>query len=265
MRQDKKLMLGMAILFFITFVSLGTLVVTEKLAPYYTDKIKEKMTDYINENYPDEKGNLKLGKISYKTQTYQAKVTNKNNNNLYFTITYKDKKITDTYKKDYLEGNTLLKTIENNLEKKIEENLNQKATISFPLTLNKYNNQIKEKLINNNIDNINVYNIELSIFTKLKANDIETIINNIDSTITSLHSININPNHYTINIKSKEERKMLTIYDLTDTTLQKEQLTHILNYIMIDNENEEITEGEKLVDQYSLSYEYRRYGDEKDE
>ena len=43
MKQDKKLILGMALLFFITFVSLGTLVVTEKLAPYYTDKIKIKM------------------------------------------------------------------------------------------------------------------------------------------------------------------------------------------------------------------------------
>ena len=162
MRQDKKLMLGMAILFFITFVSLGTLVVTEKLAPFYTDKIKENM-------------------------------------------------------------------------------------------------------INNNLDNINVYDIELSIPAKLKATNMETIVNDINTTVTNLHSININPNHYTINIKSDEERRMLTIYDLTDATLQKDSLTHVLNYIMIDNEKEEITEGEKIVDQYSLSYEYIRYGDEEDE
>ena len=50
MRQDKKLILGMALLFFITFVSLGTIVVTEKLAPYYTDKIKIKMNECLEQN-----------------------------------------------------------------------------------------------------------------------------------------------------------------------------------------------------------------------
>ena len=265
MRQDKKLMLGMAILFFITFVSLGTLVVTEKLAPFYTDKIKERMTDYINEKYPTEKDNLKIGKITYQAQVYKAKVTNKKNDNLYFTITYQNKDIKDTYQKDYSKGKTLITTIEKNLEKKIKDNLNIETTISFPLTLNKYTNQIKENMINNNLDNINVYDIELSIPAKLKATNIETIVNDINTTVTNLHSININPNHYTINIKSDEERRMLTIYDLTDATLQKDSLTHVLNYIMIDNEKEEITEGEKIVNQYSLSYEYIRYGDEEDE
>ena len=58
MRQDKKLILGMALLFFITFVSLGTIVVTEKLAPYYTDKIKLKMNEYLKQNYPKESDNF---------------------------------------------------------------------------------------------------------------------------------------------------------------------------------------------------------------
>ena len=62
MRQDKKLILGMALLFFITFVTLGTLVVTEKLAPFYTDKIEKKFINYINKNYKDEKANFKIGK-----------------------------------------------------------------------------------------------------------------------------------------------------------------------------------------------------------
>ena len=97
MRQDKKLILGMALLFFITFVSLGTIVVTEKLAPYYTDKIKLKMNEYLKQNYPKESDNFKLGKITYKTQKYTAKVTNKTNKNLYFTISYNNKIVKDSY------------------------------------------------------------------------------------------------------------------------------------------------------------------------
>ena len=98
MRQDKKLILGMALLFFITFVTLGTLVVTEKLAPFYTDKIEKKFINYINKNYKDEKENFKIGKITYKATVYKVKVTNKNNKDLYFTMTYQNKKIKSTYK-----------------------------------------------------------------------------------------------------------------------------------------------------------------------
>lgn len=261
MKQDKKLMLGMAILFFITFVALGTLVVTEKLAPLYTDRVREKIKDYIATNYNDEKDNLKIEKITYKAQTYQAKVSNKQNKDLYFTITYKNKKITDTYKKDYLEGKTLLTTIENNLEEKIKDKLNIDVTITFPLTLNKYTNQIRENIITNNLEKVNVYNIKLSIDGKLRADQIPVITNQIQTLMNQIHELQINPNHYTININHQTERKKLTIYDLTDNTIQTQTLTQALYYIMIDNE-EEITNKENFLEENHISYEYRRYGDE---
>ena len=77
MKQDKKLILGMALLFLITFVSFGTIVVTEKLAPFFTDKIKTKFETYIEKNYKDDKNNLTIGKITYKNQQYKAKISNK--------------------------------------------------------------------------------------------------------------------------------------------------------------------------------------------
>ena len=146
MKQDKKLILGMALLFLITFVSFGTIVVTEKLAPFFTDKIKTKFETYIEKNYKDDKNNLTIGKITYKNQQYKAKISNKKNKNWYFYITYQNKKIKDTYKEDYLEGKTLLTSIERKIEKKVKDELNQKVTITFPLTLNKYTNQIKENV-----------------------------------------------------------------------------------------------------------------------
>lgn len=259
MRQDKKLILGMALLFFITFVSLGTLVVTEKLAPYYTDKIKVKLEEYLNKNYPEEIDNFKLGKITYKAQTYKAKVTNRNNKNLYFTMTYNNKKIKDTYKKDYLEGKTLLSKLENNLEKKIKDNLNINTEIIFPLTLNKYTNKIKENIINNNLDELNIYNIKITINSSLKYENISNLITEINNRIQEIHSLNINPNHYTIVINSKKENKSLTIENLTDRTLTPETLTQIINYIMIEDET---SFGKNIIKENNIDYEYKRYGDE---
>ena len=67
MKQDKKLMLGMTILFLITFIIFGTIVTTEKLAPFFTDRIKTKFETYLKENYKQENKNLKIGKITYKS------------------------------------------------------------------------------------------------------------------------------------------------------------------------------------------------------
>lgn len=259
MRQDKKLILGMAILFFITFVSLGTLVVTEKLAPYNTNKIKNNLKEYLNKNYPEEIDNFKLGKITYKLQVYKVKVTNKKNKELYFTITYNNKKIKDTYKKDYLEGKTLLSKLENDLEKKIKENLNINTKITFPLTLNKYTNKIKENIINNNLDELNIYNIKITINHSLKPENISNLITEINNKIQEIHSLNINPNHYTIVINNKKENKSLTIENLTDKTLNPENLTQIINYIMIEDEN---SIGKSIIEKNNIDYEYKRYGDE---
>lgn len=261
MRQDKKLMLGMALLFFITFVCLGTLVVTEKLAPYYTDKIEKRMKAYIDKNYPQEKDNLKIGKISYRAQTYKAKVANRENKNLYFTITYQNKKISDTYKKDYLQGKTLLTATENKLEKKINKKLDIEAKIIFPSTLNKYTKQIRENIIKNNLNDIRIYNIEFTIKNKISISEVNNIVLNIQNTITQLKEINITPNYYTINIENDKQGKILTIKKLTNNTLQPEILTQIITYILTDNEND-ITEENNILEQYNLSYEYRKYGDE---
>lgn len=259
MKQDKKLILGMALLFFITFVSLGTLVVTEKLALYYTDKIKIKMEKYLNENYKEEIENLKLGKITYKTQTYTAKVTNKKNKDLYFNITYKNKKITDTYKKDYLEGKTILSKLETTIEKEIKENLNINTTITFPLTLNKYTKNIQQNIINNNIEQLNIYNIKFNINSSLQTEEISTLVAQIINQIQNIHTLNINPNYYTIKINSKKENKSLTIKNLTEKNLNQENLTQIIYYIMIEDEN---SIGNNIIKDNNIKYEYKRYGDE---
>lgn len=249
MRQDKKLMLGMTILFLITFIFFGTLVTTEKLAPYYTDKIKERFENYIKENYKEENNNLKIGKISYKNQQYKAKVSNKNNKDLYFTITYQNKEITDTYKKDYLEGRTLLNKLEKNLEEKIKENTDQSVTISIPLSLDKYTNKIQENLINNNLENTKIYDIEFTINSNI---EITSIVNKIEEIIAELSSMNIYPNHYNITINNKKSK--LTINNLTNNTIEKTTLTKIISDIITNNESD-------IIKTNNISYQYTNKGE----
>ena len=249
MRQDKKLMLGMTILFLITFIFFGTLVTTEKLAPYYTDKIKERFENYIKENYKEENNNLKIGKISYKNQQYKAKVSNKNNKDLYFTITYQNKEITDTYKKDYLEGKTLLNELEKNLEEKIKENTDQSITISIPLSLDKYTNKIQENLINNNLENTKIYDIEFTINSNI---EIISIVNKIEEIIAELSSMNIYPNHYNITINNKKSK--LTINNLTNNTIEKTTLTKIISDIITNNESD-------IIKTNNISYQYTNKGE----
>ena len=249
MRQDKKLMLGMTILFLITFIFFGTLVTTEKLAPYYTDKIKERFENYIKENYKEENNNLKIGKTSYKNQQYKAKVSNKNNKDLYFTITYQNKEITDTYKKDYLEGKTLLNELEKNLEEKIKENTDQSVTISIPLSLDKYTNKIQENLINNNLENTKIYDIEFTINSNI---EITSIVNKIEEIIAELSSMNIYPNHYNITINNKKSK--LTINNLTNNTIEKTTLTKIISDIINNNESD-------IIKTNNISYQYTNKGE----
>lgn len=249
MRQDKKLMLGMTILFLITFIFFGTLVTTEKLAPYYTDKIKERFENYIKENYKEENNNLKIGKISYKNQQYKAKVSNKNNKDLYFTITYQNKEITDTYKKDYLEGKTLLNELEKNLEEKIKENTDQSVTISIPLSLDKYTNKIQKNLINNNLENTKIYDIEFTINSNI---EITSIVNKIEEIIAELSSMNIYPNHYNITINNKKSK--LTINNLTNNTIEKTTLTKIISDIITNNESD-------IIKTNNISYQYTNKGE----
>ena len=229
MKQDKKLILGMALLFLITFVSFGTIVVTEKLAPFFTDKIKTKFETYIEKNYKDDKNYLTIGKITYKNQQYKAKISNKKNKNWYFYITYQNKKIKDTYKEDYLEGKTLLTSIERKIEKKI----------------NKYTNQIKENLISNNLKEIKTYDITLTITTPTLTT--ENINKELEKRIQELYQIDIYPNHYTIKINSKDEK--LTLTNLTEKTMKKEYRTQIINDI-INNTNSNIIKENNITYNY---------------
>ena len=65
-------------------------------------------------------------------------------------ITYKNGKITDTYKEDYLEGKSLLNNLNNNMTKEINNKTKDTYKINFISTLDNYNSQVQDKIINEN-------------------------------------------------------------------------------------------------------------------
>ena len=106
---------------------------------------------------------------------------------------------------------------------------------------------------------MNIYNIKFNINSSLQTEEISTLVAQIINQIQNIHTLNINPNYYTIKINSKKENKSLTIKNLTEKNLNQENLTQIIYYIMIEDEN---SIGNNIIKDNNIKYEYKRYGDE---
>ena len=158
MSEQNKLTMQMAIFFLIVFVSFGTLVVKEKQNILFKPKIENSINEYISNNYNDL--DLKKSEVKIENNKFIMKVMNKTNENLYFYITYYKKEITDTYQKDYIEGNSLIPYINKQIENKINNIYNVNAKVTITNTLDNYSSQIKEKLLKEDkLENLKIYNL----------------------------------------------------------------------------------------------------------
>ena len=127
--------------------------------------------------------------------------------------------------------------------------MNKNVTISFPLTLDKYTDKTKEKIIKHDLDNINLYNIKFSINNTLEPTSIMEKLNTITEKLTQ---ININPNQYTVTIN--DNSKKLIISNLTKQTLEKNNLLQIINDIINNNESE-------IIKTNNITYQYTNKGE----
>ena len=173
MKEQKKLTLGMAIFTFIIFVSFGVIILNEKSAPYFAPKIEKKLIDYLKTEYKDEYNDFDIGTTIYSKTKYNLKVTAKKNKNLYFNIFYDNKKITDTYEKDYKQGKTLLNSITKKIEDELKNKYNQDFNIIMSKSLDEYSKQIQDNLIlKNDLMSLKIYTLETTITSKWNTNDI---------------------------------------------------------------------------------------------
>jgi hypothetical protein len=154
------------------------------------------------------------------------KVESKENENHYFYINYYNKKITDTYKKDYVEGKNLLMHIKKKLKKDINSKTNANCDIEITNTLDKYTSIVQERIIKE--DNL----LELKFFIVKKELIIddwneENITNKINKFIDKF--TDITPKSYTITITNKDDpTESIEIKNITDN-VSKEIISDIIN------------------------------------
>ena len=165
----KSLKIQYAVFFMLVIVAFSSIVLSEKMYPLLSNKVDEKLETYIKDNYKDL--DIESDKTIYKNTKFQKKVYNKDNKNLYFTIYYRNKKIKDDYKKEYVEGNTFLKYISKLIEKDIKNKTNYNSKVSINKKLNNYNDDIKERLIKEkDLSELSIYNVRIKIKTKYDKN-----------------------------------------------------------------------------------------------
>jgi len=240
MNKQKKLSFERGIFVFIVFVLLGVIVVTEKFGSIMIPKATKKINNYIEENYKDL--NLKTNEVTFKNTTYTMKVESKENKNHYFYINYYNRKITDTYKKDYVEGKNLLNHIKKKLKKTITNKTNTNCDIEITSTLNKYTDVVRNRIIKE--DNL----LELKFYIIKKELVIENwneedITNKINNFINKFEDIT--PKSYTITITNKDDiTESIEIKNITNT-LSKE----IINDIINDNKSD-------LLKENKITYKY---------
>lgn len=246
MRQEKRLRLKMTIFYLIIFVSFGVIVLNEKLAPLNINKIDKKFNTYINDNYSEIKDELKKTKTDYKKTKYQLKIINKKNKNYYFYLYYSNKKITSTYKKDYIEGQSILKYLNKKLTKEINTLTNDNYIVTINNKLNDYNTYTKEQIINeNNIINLKIYTLSKSIIIN-NFNDTE-IIKELNNMININDKNNINPESYNITLTSKNDnKKEIIIYNITDEIIKSNDINNIINDI-INNKKSDIIKKNNIT------------------
>ena len=227
MNSKKSLIYGQALIFLIIFVSFGVIIINEKGQFLFSKKINEKINTYLKENYTDLNSSINKSELNYINTTYKMKITSKKNKNLYFYLTYKNGKITDTYKEDYLEGKSLLNNLNNKMTKEINSKTKDTYKINFISTLDNYNSQVQDKIINeNNLLNLKFYYIEKEI--TINSFDSYTITNEIIKNINNLLSNNITPKYYEFTFINKND--ITTSLKLSNIKEEKTILLSLFRY-----------------------------------
>lgn len=249
MEKEKRLTIEMFIFCFIIFVLFGIIVANEKLAPLNIKKVNQKFINYIEENYKDIKDEISIEKTIYKNTKYRLKVKNKTNSNLYFYIYYSNKKITSTYKNDYIKGEKFLKTIEQKIEKKINKITNKNYKVEIKNTLNNFNTYTRQNLLEEkNLTNLQIYNITLD--STINNFNTTEIINSITELTSFLEKNNITPKTYNIIFTLKNNpTKSLQINNLTNDLIKSNDLNLIISDI-INKESSNILTNNNITYKY---------------
>lgn len=188
-KKMNSLMLGQALLFGIIIVFFGFIIVREKVPSLKSKTTEEDINAYYEENY----GNLDVrpGDFVYNEDDNSYSITyyDKDYEDLNFTITSTNNKITDNYEDNFVKGKSVIeKSADLVLEKynEIFKNTNyQNIKIEFK-DLDKYNDAEVIDILEGNIYNTAYYSV--SYYVKVDSLD-DIYLNNL---INSFNTIALN-------------------------------------------------------------------------
>ena len=193
------LMLGQAMLFGIIIIFFGFIIVREKVPTLKSKTVEEDINTYYEENYEDldvSKGDLKYNKDD---NSYSITYYNKDYEELNFTITSLNNKITDNYKENYVKGKEVLNNASKEVLDKYKEifkNTNfQNIKIEFK-DLDKYSKAEAIDILEGNIYNTGYYSV--SYYVKVDSLD-DVYLNNLINSFNSIALSNgLNTNNYSV-------------------------------------------------------------------
>ena len=245
MNEGKKLTIQMALFFLVIFVVFGTIVIKEKQNIIFLPKIENSISEYMNNTYQNL--SLEKDKVTEKNNVFTMKVKNIKNKNHYFYIKYTKKKITDTYKTDYLEGKTILKHLSTKLEKDIYKETNISYKVSFDNKFNNYSEKVQKLLLEENIKTLKVYTIEKEITTSWEINNITKILTD---TMTTLEKKQFTPKNYTFIITNEKDiTQSVKINNIKSSLINENKLQIIISDIINNNKSNILAENK-------ITYEY---------
>ena len=245
MNEGKKLTIQMALFSLVTFVLFGTIIIKEKQNIIFLPKIENSISKYMNDTYQDL--SLEKDKVTEENNVFTMKVKNIKNKNHYFYIKYSNKKITDTYKTDYLEGKTILNHLSTKLEKNIYKETNITYKVSFNNKFNNYSEKVQKLLLEENIKTLKVYTIEKEITTSWEINN---ITKTISDTMTTLENKQFTPKNYTFIITNEKDiTQSIKINNLKSSLINENKLQTIISDIISNNKSIILTENK-------ITYEY---------
>ena len=193
------LMLGQAMLFGIIIIFFGFIIVREKVPSIKSKTVEEDINTYYEENYKGldvSRGDLKYSKDD---NSYSITYYNKDYEELNFTITSLNNKITDNYKENYVKGKEVLRNASKEVLDKYKEifkNTNfQNIKVEFK-DLDKYSKAEAIDILEGNIYNTGYYSV--SYYVKVDSLD-DVYLNNLINSFNSIALSNgLNTNNYSV-------------------------------------------------------------------
>ena len=185
-----RLMLGQALLLGVIIVFFGFIIVREKVPSLKAEDEEEAINNYYKDNYSEL--DVKKGKFIYnkKDNSYSITYYDKDYEELNFTIKSINNKITDNYEDNYVKGKKIIENSEKLVLEKYNEvfkNTNYKdITIEFK-NLDKYNDDEKKDILDENIYNTAYYSV--SYYVKVDSLD-EVYLNNLINSFKAIANEN---------------------------------------------------------------------------